>query len=420
MNCRQKLKDLAKMVRTKVRDDYGDLFLEQDNKEKLVKREEVIRKETRAALDEIEDKSIIEELFPSEIEDYVLSHLIGLGDLEPLFKDQEIREIMLNKPDEVYIDNGSLILTDIKFESVDEIMNLLQRMVQMSGRRVDFSHPIVNARLTDGTRVKARVNAVIMPVCNYPVISIRKFVKHKFTEDELLQQGYLNEEMLTFLEYAVRGKLNIVVCGAAGSGKTTFLRFLSTFISKDERLIVIEDTRELELDNPHVVSLESTEKVGIYELMVNSLRMRPDRIILGECRGMETFELLQAMGTGHDGSLTTVHSNYGKLELVQRLVRAMLKSGMSDRELTRHIISSLDLTVFIKKYNNGSWRIVNISEVIDNNGEPKFKDIYQYDAESKKHLNRGCVSEIMTRRIKNTLWGEELPAIAAFKRGQGD
>ncbi|SFH33956.1 pilus assembly protein CpaF [Desulfotomaculum arcticum] len=396
------LKELIKKVRTAVRNNYGDIFIEhEDGKDK---KEEVIREQTRAILGEEN----------TEIEQYVLSHLLGFGEIEAYIKDQTINEIMINKPDEVWIEkNGEDILTDIKFESIDEVMDLLRRMVQVAGRRVDFSNPIVNARLTDGSRV----NAVIMPNALYPVITIRKFIQHKFTADELLKQGFLNEEMLTFFEYVVKGKLNIVICGAGDVGKTTFLRFLATFIPAKERLVTIEDIRELNLDNPHVISLEASDKAGVYELMVNALRMRASRIIMGEFRGLETFELLKAMGTGHEGSITTGHANSGKIDLIQRLINAMIKSGMSDRELIKHITSAIDLTIYIKNYKDSSRRVVNVAEVINDNGEPRFNDIYQFDSQEQKHIAVGTLSENTIERLRDNLVSD-LPDIKPFGGGE--
>ncbi|OPX92843.1 MAG: putative conjugal transfer protein [Pelotomaculum sp. PtaB.Bin104] len=395
---------MVKKVRKSVRDSYGDLFIEkEENNESQTAKEKAIREQTRAIIGEENEG----------IEKRVLSYLLGFGDIDPYIKDKAVSDIMINSPNEVYIEkDGKLTLTDVKFDSTEEVMELVRRMVQYSGRRVDFSNPVVNARLQDGSRV----NAVIMPSCEYPVVSIRKFVQHKFTAEELLVQGFLTKEMLLFFEYAVKGKLNIVICGAGGSGKTTFMRYLAAYIPPDERLIVIEDNRELALDNPHVVSLEASQKADVYELMVNTLRMRADRIILGEGRGMETFELLQAMGTGHEGSITSVHANYGKKETIQRLVRAMLKSGMSDLELQKHIISSLDLTVFIKKYKDGTRRIVNVSEVIDNNGEPVFNEIYQYDHQRNSHTAVGSLSEEVIARMRDNIGDDHLPDILPFKK----
>ncbi|OPX94040.1 MAG: putative conjugal transfer protein [Pelotomaculum sp. PtaB.Bin104] len=395
---------MVKKVRKAVRDNYGDLFIEkEESNESKAGKEKVIRDQTRAIIGESNE----------ETEQRVLAYLIGYGDIDPYLKDQTVSDIMINSPDKVYIEkDGKVILTDVKFESLEEVMELVRRMVQYSGRRVDFSKPIVNARLQDGSRV----NAVIMPSSEYPVISIRKFVQHKFTAEELLAQGFLTKEMLLFFEYAVKGKLSIVICGAGGSGKTTFMRFLAAYIPVEERIIVIEDSRELALDNPHVVSLEASDKADVYDLMVNALRMRADRIILGEGRGLETFELLQAMGTGHEGSITSVHANYGKKETIQRLVRAMLRSGMSDQELVKHIISSLDLTVFIKKYKDGSRRIVNVSEVIDKNGEPEFNDIYQYDHQQKAHVAVGSLSDEVIERMRDNLGDDRLPDILPFKK----
>ncbi len=305
--------EILKQVRHRVVKKYGDLFLEDyENREK---KEEVIRRETRELLGK-ED---------GNLEESVISYLIGLGPVEKYLYQPDVNEIMINKRDEIWIEiaGREKELVDVEFTSDEELLSFVQRIVRRCGRRVNFNKPLVDARLPDGSRV----NIVVAPASQNPVVTIRRFVVNYFNEKDLVEQGYMSAEMATFFNYAVRSKLNIIICGATGSGKTTFMRFLTSYIPKDERLVIIEDTRELALNHPHVVSLEASDKASIYELMVNSLRMRPDRIILGEVRGAEAFELLQAMGTGHEGSLTTLHANFGKMEAVHRLVRAMIRIG---------------------------------------------------------------------------------------------
>jgi len=211
---------------------------------------------------------------------------------------------MVNRYDEVFLErNGIIEKTDLSYSSEEELRNVLDRIVQRCGRRINYSSPIVDARLPDGSRV----NAVIPPASDNTVITIRRFVKLTFTTEDLIKTSFLTHEIAELLRILVEGKANILVCGATGCGKTTFLRWLAGFVPTSERLITIEDTKELALKHPHCISLEASDKAGIYELMINALRMRPDRIILGEVRGEEAFELLQAMGTGHEGSITTVH-----------------------------------------------------------------------------------------------------------------
>ena len=386
-------------VREKIINEHPDAFLDIDNIKRRPEQERII-KETLKEMGE-DDPKIISE---------VISTLIGFNKIEPLLNDKLINEIMINGQ-EVWIEKeGKIFKTEISFDTIDEVEVLLQRIVQLSGRRIDWSTPLVDARLPDGSRV----HAVIKPSAEYPVITIRKFVEHYFTFEELIQQGYMNEEMAVFFDTIVKGKLNILLCGSAGSSKTTFLRTLATKIPADERLIVIEDIRELNIPLPHVISLEATEKVTVHDLMKNALRMRPDRIILGECRGMETFELLQAMGTGHNGSITTVHANNAKKDVVQRLVRAMIPSGMSTEELITQIISVLDITVYMKKFKDG-WRIINVCEVINDNGKPAFKDIFVYDFAKKQHKNVNSLSNETLEKIRIELETNTLPNIVAFK-----
>jgi len=399
--------EILKKIRYRVVKKYGNLFLEDyENREK---KEEVIRRETRELVG-WEDR---------DLEESLISYLIGLGPVEKYLYQPDVNEIMINRRNEIWIElaGKEKELVDVAFENDEELFAFVQRIVHRCGRRVNFNKPLVDARLPDGSRV----NIITAPVSQNPVVTIRRFVVNYFNEGELVDQGYMSTEMATFFKYVVKGKLNIVICGATGSGKTTFLRFLASYIPENERLIVIEDTRELALDNAHVVSLEASDKAGIYDLMVNALRMRPDRIILGEVRGAEAFELLQAMGTGHEGSLTSLHANYGKMEAVHRLVRAMIRIGGTKAEdLVPQIAETIDMTIFIKKLPNGKRRITNITEVINKDGSPVFNDIYRFDYVNEKHMAVGKLSDgLLERMCENLLW-EHLPAIAPFgKKTEG-
>jgi len=393
--------DILKQVRYRVVKKYGDLFLEDcENREK---KEEAIRRETRELVGG-EDISL---------EDSLVSYLIGLGPVEKYLYQPDVNEIMINRKNEIWIElsGKEKELVDVKFENDEELFAFVQRIVHRCGRRVNFNKPLVDARLPDGSRV----NIVVAPVSQNPVVTIRRFVVNYFNEKDLVEQGYMSEEMATFFKYAVRGKLNTVICGATGSGKTTFLRFLASYIPENERLIVIEDTRELALNHPHVVSLEASDKASIYELMVNSLRMRPDRIILGEVRGAEAFELLQAMGTGHEGSLTSLHSNFGKIEAIHRLVRAMIRiGGIKAEDLIPQIAETIDMTIFIKKLPSGKRRITHVTEVMNQDGRPAFNDIYRYDYAKETHMAVGKLSDGLLERMRENLLGEPLPAIVPF------
>lgn len=400
--------DTAKVieeVRKRVVRKHGDLLVSLDGGGPVV-IPDIIRKETRAYLKR-EDP---------ELEETVVSYLVGLGPVDTLLNDPEVSEVMINAPDEIYIErNGRIEKTDISFKDAEEVMNILHRIVQRCGRRVNFSSPLVDARLPDGSRV----NAIVPPASLNPVITIRRFVRKVFTTEDLIASNFLSPEMVPFFETIVQGKANIVICGATGSGKTTFLRWLAGFIPKTERIITIEDTRELNLDHPHCIPLEASDKAGIYELMINSLRMRPDRIILGEVRGAEAFELLQAMGTGHEGSLTSVHANYGKMEAVHRLVRAMVKAGgVTSEELEGMVAETIDFLVFVKRFPDGSRRIVHVSQMSSVKGHPEFNDIFCYRKKNDSHECVGSVSGELIARMSENLPGD-IPDLRAFGGAAG-
>lgn len=379
---------------------HRKLFLETDNPNSCGRQEEVIRQEVRQCLGR-EDQ---------ELETYVIDQLIGYKDLGPFFRDPAVTDILVNGPDQVYIEkNNQTIKTGVRFESQEDLLKILNLAVQKAGRKIDYNKPLVDVRLPDGSRL----NAVITPNCPFPAISIRKFVQKSFTGAELLKQGFLSEEMLVFFEYVVKAGCNIVISGATGCGKTTFLRFLCSFIPDEERLVTIEDTFELNLEG-HVVPLQRSDRVDVGSLMINALRMYPRRIILGEFRGLETFELLQAMGTGHMGSMTTGHANNARHDLLQRLIRAMIKSGLTDGELMRHIVSSLDLTVFIKKFRDGRWCISEVNEVLDHDGRPRFAEIYKFNRLSDRHEALNSLSQALLERLQDELGGARLPNLKTF------
>jgi len=388
------------MVQEGVIQKHRGLFLDPDSPKFLDRQEEVIRLEVRSLLGR-EDP---------ETENYVIDQLIGYKDLGPFFRDPEVTDILINGPDQVYIEKKNRpIRTDVKFGSSEEVMKVLQMAVQKANRKIDYNSPLVDVRLPDGSRM----NAVIVPNCPFPAISIRKFVRKSFSGEDLVAQGFLNGEMLVFFRYAVRAGCNMVISGATGCGKTTFLRFLCSFIPGDERIVTIEDTFELNLAG-HVVPLQRSGRVDVGSLMVNALRMYPRRIMLGEFRGPETFELLQAMGTGHMGSMTTGHANNARHDLVQRLIRAMIRSGMSDEELMRHIVSAIDITVFIKKYRDGTWCVTEVNEVTDNQGRPGFMEIYRFNRITARHEAVNSLSPALLERLQDELGDEKLPDIKPF------
>ncbi|MFH1130836.1 MAG: ATPase, T2SS/T4P/T4SS family [Pseudomonadota bacterium] len=298
-----------------------------------------------------------------------LNEALGLGPLEDLLADEEVDEIMVNRADQVYVEKkGRLELTEYGFSSSQAVLGVIERIVAPLGRRIDESSPLVDARLKDGSRV----NAIIPPLAlKGPCLTIRKFAKEMFRDGDLIRFGSLNEEMVEFLMTCVSARKNIVISGGTGSGKTTTLNVVSNFIPDEERIISIEDAAELQLRHEHWIQLESRPAniegkgaVAIRDLVRNALRMRPDRIVVGECRGGEALDMLQAMNTGHDGSLTTAHSN-GPRDTLARLETMVLMSGMDlpIRAIREQIASAVDIIVHQMRFPDGSRRITHITEV---------------------------------------------------------
>jgi pilus assembly protein CpaF len=302
--------------------------------------------------------------------DTLIHDVLGLGPLEDLLANPDIAEIMVNGPNQIYVEEkGKLIRSPVTFETTEQLMQVIDRIVSSIGRRVDESSPMVDARLKDGSRV----NVIIPPLAlRGPTVTIRKFSKEAFTIDDLVHFGTLTEQMATFIRACVRGRLNVVVSGGTGSGKTTTLNVLSSFIPEDERIVTIEDAAELQLVQEHVVTLEARPanvegrgQVTIRDLVINALRMRPDRIVVGECRGGEALDMLQAMNTGHDGSLTTLHAN-NPHDAVSRLETMVLMSGaeLPSRAIREQIASAVNMIVHQSRLRDGTRRIVSITEVL--------------------------------------------------------
>ncbi|MFQ3662344.1 MAG: CpaF family protein [Chloroflexaceae bacterium] len=312
--------------------------------------------------------------------------IIGLGPLEQLLADSEISEIMVNGPKQIYIEKrGKLIKTDVTFSNDEHVLRIIDRIVAPLGRRVDESSPMVDARLPDGSRV----NAIIRPLAlNGPTITIRKFRKDKLTIRDLVNFGSMSQDMADFLGACVKARTNIVVSGGTGSGKTTLLNVLSNFIPEDERIITVENAAELQLQQDHVVSLESRPpnvegrgEVTIRDLVINSLRMRPERIIVGECRGGETLDMLQAMNTGHDGSMTTIHANSPR-DAVGRIETMCLMAGMDlpARAIREQIASAVQLFVQQSRLKDGSRKVTQITEVSGMEGDVVvMQDIFVFE-----------------------------------------
>jgi len=298
-----------------------------------------------------------------------------MGPLNAYIEDNDISEIMVNGKDETYIEKkGKILLTETKFQSDDEILELCQKIVRPLGRRIDENSPYVDARLPDGSRV----HIIIPPLAlKGPTITIRKFSKKKLTPDDLLTFGSASPQMLEFLKWCVLARKNIIISGGTGSGKTTLLNIVSGYIPEDERIITVEDSAELQLQQPHWVKLESRPpdvknrgEVVIRDLIKCCLRMRPDRIVVGECRSGEALDMLQAMNTGHDGSLTTVHSNSPR-DCVRRLETLCLMSGMDlpARAIREQLAGAVDLIVQQARFSDGTRKITTITEISGMEGD---------------------------------------------------
>ena len=307
----------------------------------------------------------------SYIYNLIDNEINGYGPITELLEDKSITEIMVNGPSEIYVEIDGHIILDrsVSFINQDHIIRTIQRMIQPLGRTIDTTNPMVDARLDDGSRL----NAVIPPLAiKGPVLTIRKFKDDMASVDDLLRNGTLTSEMARFLEAAVKEKMNIIISGGTGGGKTTLLNVLSSFIGENERIITIEDAAELKLEQRHVISLETrltnyegSGEITIRDLVINSLRMRPDRIIVGEVRGKEAFDMLQAMNTGHTGSLTTMHAN-SPLDALNRLETMILMAGMEIpiKAIREYIENAINLVVHVERLADGRRKVTNISEIV--------------------------------------------------------
>jgi len=316
----------------------------------------------------------------------IVDEFTGFGPIQPLLDDADISEVMVNGPKKVFIEkNGRVVKSGVTFDDDDHVMRVIDRIILPLGRRVDADSPTVDARLPDGSRV----NAVIRPVSiDGPCITIRKFKKDKLSVDDLIKFGSLTQNMGEFLRACVHAHLNIVISGGTGSGKTTLLNVLSSFIPEHERIVTIEDAAELQLQQDHVLRLETKVAnvegrgaVTIRDLVRNSLRMRPDRIVVGECRGGETLDMLQAMNTGHDGSLTTLHSNSAR-DALSRMETMVLMAGMDLplKVVRQQISSAIDLIIQQTRLSDGSRKVVSITEVAGMEGETVvLTDVFKFE-----------------------------------------
>ncbi len=311
----------------------------------------------------------------AELRREIVDEALGLGPLEDLMKDPDVTEIMVNGPDKIYVErHGVIELSSKRFTEARQLRLIIERIITPLGRRIDESSPMVDARLPDGSRV----NAIIEPVAiDCTVLTIRRFGLHRLTVDDLIRIGAAPPAIMDFLRAAVQARLNCVVSGGTGSGKTTFLNVLSSFLPVKERIITIEDAAELLLNQPHVVRLESrppniegTGEIRIRDLFRNALRMRPDRILIGECRGPEALDMLQAMNTGHDGSLTTVHAN-SQRDALSRVETMVLMAGfdLPVRAIREQVASALDLVIHTARLRDGARKVIGVSEVVGMEGE---------------------------------------------------
>jgi pilus assembly protein CpaF len=353
----------------------------------------------------------------------ISADILGLGPIEPYLADPEVTEVMVNGDDAIYVERaGRLYLTESRFIATEHLRQVIERIVAAVGRRIDESSPMVDARLPDGSRV----NAIIPPLAvDGPMLTIRKFAVQAYTAEDFVRLGTLSQSAAEFLDACVRGKRNILIVGGTGTGKTTLLNVVSSFIPDDERIVTIEDAVELQLSQRHVIRLESRPpnlegrgEVPIRQLVRNSLRMRPDRIVVGEVRGGEALDMLQAMNTGHEGSLSTLHANSPRDGLA-RLETMVLMAGMDlpMRAIREQIASAVDLVVHLSRMRDGTRRVVEISEVVGMEGDViTLSELFRFDFEAGYHLDRGYLGELAPTGLRPMFcddlrhMGVELPA----------
>jgi len=347
-------------------------------------------------------RQMVMQTFPSLLGDdrervikRVIDEAIGYGPIEPLIEDDNVSEVMVNSPGEIYYErDGILYLSSLKFKDAEHIMRIVERILAPLGRRVDESSPYVDARLPDGSRV----NIVIPPlVPRSPTVTIRKFRREKFKMDDLISNGTMTEDIAEFLQACVRQRLNIVISGGTGTGKTTLLNALSSAIPNSERIISIEDPIEMRLQQPHVISMEARpaniegrNEVSQRDLVRNALRMRPDRIIIGEVRSAESFDMLQAMNTGHEGSLTTVHANSPRDALI-RIENMVMMAGfdLPVRTIREQIASALHMIVQIARFSDGRRRLTQVTEITGREGETvSTQDLFVFHQEGVDERGR--------------------------------
>ena len=333
-----------------------------------------------------EENVILNRTERARLLEWIIAEILGYGPIQSLLEDDRVTEIMVNGPKKIFVEReGKITKTNLVFDSDDHLMGVIERIVAPIGRRIDEGSPMVDARLPDGSRV----NAIIPPLALVgPCLTIRKFARVPYTAEDLVSFGTLTPELVEFLQACVDARINIIVSGGTGSGKTTLLNVVSAFIPHDERIVTIEDAAELQLKQEHVVTLEARPpniegrgEITIRQLVINALRMRPDRIVVGEVRGGEALDMLQAMNTGHDGSLTTAHSNSPR-DTLRRIETMVLMAGMELplRAIREQIASAFELVVHLERLKDGSRRVVKVSEVQGMEGDViVMQDIFIFE-----------------------------------------
>lgn len=382
--------------------------------------EDILRQED-LPLNEVERGRLAEEL---------TEETLGLGPLAPLLADPAVSDILVNRPEQIYVERaGRLEPTNARFRDGQHILRVIERIASWVGRRIDAASPMLDARLPDGSRV----NATIPPVSlDGPTLSIRRFGRTRLRRDDLVRLGEMNRDMVKFLEFAVTGRKNILISGGTGAGKSTLLGAVCEVIPNEERIITIEDTAELILDQEHVVRLESrppniegTGRITTRDLLMNSLRMRPDRIIVGEVRGAEALDMLQALNTGHDGGVSTVHANSPR-DAISRLETMVLMAGMElpMKAVREQIVSALELIVHVRRYEDGKRRVESIVELIGLEGStPLMQEVYRYKRRGRR--GRAVLGDfestgIVPRMVEDlTSRGYDIPVEMFRKSGGG-
>jgi pilus assembly protein CpaF len=362
----------------------------------------------------------------------VLDEIFGLGPLEPLIQDPEVSDILVNTYKQVYIErHGRLERTEVMFQDDRHLLQVIDRIVSAVGRRIDDSSPMVDARLPDGSRV----NAIIKPLAlDGPHLSIRKFKRDALSGDDLLRTESLTEPMLELLRAIVRARLNVLISGGTGAGKTTLLNIMSSFIPHNERVVTIEDSAELQLKQPHVVRLETrpaniegSGEVPQRLLLINALRMRPDRIIMGECRGAEAIDMLQAMNTGHDGSLTTLHANTPRdaLSRLETMI-SMANLELPEKAMRQQIASAINVVIQVSRMSDGTRKLMQVSEIVGMEGDIiTMQDIFLYEREGIGpddkvigHFKATGIRPRFSDRLK--AYGIDLSSLLFSNHGQND